>query len=485
MNRAIRWYDYITINGYWFALTSRAQVLTPLIIPLLVQSFVGEEVKGAAVGRMRLWALMIAVLVQALMGMLSDRSTSRWGRRRPFIVIGTLGELAVLTSIGFASSMAGMSGYRTLFLLYMLSMLSSNTAHAAMQGLIPDLVPEEKRGRFSGVKALLELPLPLVFVSVVVASLIGAGNLWGALLALMAVLIICTLVTLLVPEQPLPGPPLPLDPKPFLRLILMTGVFTLIILGMGALVNAVLHLPLQLASHLVVVLIGLAGLVGMGVAVGLGVWVSIRIGAGPELRQHPSFTWWVMNRLAFLVAGINLSAFMVYFLQERFTDLQGERAAGPAATAIMLVGVFIVLTALPGGWLADRTGRKSLVAGSGILAALGTFGVVYVPHLTAVYVGACLAGAAIGLFYSANWALGTDIVPQDQAGRYLGLSNLAGAGAGAIGAYIGGPIADNLGYGLLFTIYGMLFLLSIVALMGITEKRNRPATRRPQDQGDR
>jgi len=471
MNRALRWYDYITINSYWFALTSRAQALTPLIIPLLVQSFVGEQVKGAYVGRIRLWALMVAVLVQALMGMLSDRNTSRWGRRRPFIVIGTLGELVVLSGIGLTAGMAGTRGYWTLFALYILSMLSSNTAHAATQGLIPDLVPEEQRGRFSGVKALLELPFPLVFISLVIAPLVSAGNLWGALLALMAVLVVCTLATLSVPEQPLSEPTSPLDPKPFLRLILMTGAFTLIILGIGALVNMVIHLPFDLAPPIDLALIGLAGLLGMGIAVGLGVWVSIRIGVGPELGRHPSFTWWVINRLAFLAAGINLAAFMVFFLQERFPDLRGEKAAGPTATAIMLVGIFILLTALPGGWLADRLGRKPLVAASALLAALGTFGVVYVPHLAAVYAGGCLAGAAIGLFYSANWALGTDLVPRDQAGRYLGLSNLAGAGAGAIGAYIGGPIADHLGYGILFSIYGVFFLLSIAALIGIPENR--------------
>jgi Na+/melibiose symporter-like transporter len=118
MKRAIRWYDYITINIYWFAITTRAQVLTPLIIPLLVQQFVGEEAKGTYVGTMRLWALMVAVLVQAFMGLLSDHSTLRWGRRRPFIVIGTLGELAVFASFGFASSLEGMTGYRFVRPLY-------------------------------------------------------------------------------------------------------------------------------------------------------------------------------------------------------------------------------------------------------------------------------------------------------------------------------------------------------------------------------
>ena len=85
----------------------------------------------------------------------------------------------------------------------------------------------------------------------------------------------------------------------------------------------------------------------------------------------------------------------------------------------------------------------------------------------------------MGLFYTANWALGTEIVPKEEAGRFLGISNLAGAGAGAIGAYIGGPMADFLsaqlpqtpamGYVILFAIYGVLFLLSMVALSRVRE----------------
>ena len=472
MKRGIHWYDYITINIYWFALTTRSQVLTPLIIPLLVQQFVGEAAKGTYVGRIRLWALMVAVLVQAFMGLISDRSALRWGRRRPFILIGTISETAVLVLIGFVAGLQGMTGYWVLFALYILSMIASNTAHAATQGLIPDLAPEDKRGRFSGFKALLELPVPLIFVSFVVGRLVSAGNLWGGLFALIAVLIVCMLIALFAPEQPLEKPPPKLDWTPFLRLFLMTGAFTLIILGIGAAVTAVMRLPLGLSPQAVFVLAGLVGLGGMGIAAALGVWAGIFISIGREIRQNLSFSWWVVNRLAFLVAANNLAGFMVYFFQERFAGLKGEKAAGPASTTIMFVGIFILLTALPSGWLADRFGKKLLVAISGILAAAGTFIVVLIPNLTAVYVGGCLIGAGVGLFYSANWALGTEIVPRDQAGRYLGLSNLAGAGAGAIGAYIGGPLADHLGYVLLFTIYGAMFLLSILALKGIRERRS-------------
>lgn len=471
MKRPIHWYDYITINIYWFGLTTRSQTLSPLIVPLLVQQFVGEASKGSAVGTMRLWALMAAVLIQALMGMLSDRTTLKLGRRRPFIIIGTIGEIIVFALIGYSSVLDGMTGYWALFGLYILSMLSSNTAHAATQGLIPDLVPDHLRGRFSGVKALLELPVPVIFVSYVMGSLVSKGNLWGALIALMAILVICMLVAMFVPEERLEKSPTAFEWEPFLRLVFMTAVFTAVILGTGQLVKWFLSLDLGISASLDWLVAAAVGVLGMALAVALGVIASLRIGIGKEIRTQKSFKWWVVNRLAFLVGSTNVATFLVFFLQERFADLQGEKAAGPAAKVTMFVGIFILLTALPSGWLADKFGKKILIAIAGLLGAIGTAIVIAVPVMSALYVGGCLIGAGIGLFYSANWALGTELVPVGQAGRFLGLSNLAGAGAGAIGAYIAGPIADSLGYTLVIGMYGLLFLLSILALLGITEQR--------------
>ena len=169
MNRAVRWYDYITINIYYLGTTSLAQT-NGMLTPLLVQKFVGEAGKGTFFGTLRLWSLMVALLVQAVMGMLSDRSTLRWGRRRPFILVGTLFNLVFISAIGFSMGLDGMGGYWVLFVLAILLQISANVAISGQQGLIPDLVPEDKRGRFSGVKAVLELPIPLLFVSFTVAA---------------------------------------------------------------------------------------------------------------------------------------------------------------------------------------------------------------------------------------------------------------------------------------------------------------------------
>jgi MFS family permease len=80
------------------------------------------------------------------------------------------------------------------------------------------------------------------------------------------------------------------------------------------------------------------------------------------------------------------------------------------------------------------------------------------------------------LFVTANWALGTDLVPPGEAGRYLGISNLAGAGAGIVGSGIGGLVADainhyymGLGYFAIFAAYAVLFALSSVALLWVRD----------------
>jgi MFS family permease len=221
---------------------------------------------------------------------------------------------------------------------------------------------------------------------------------------------------------------------------------------------------------------GAAGLVAMCIAVGVGVWISIRISLGKDAWLYPSFSWWVVNRLAYLAAVTNISIFALFFLQSRL-GYEKETAVQPAAILMLVVGIFILIAALPSGWLADRFGHKKLVATSGLLATIGTIIALLTANIYIIYVGACFIGIATGIFYTANWALGTAVVPRGEAGKFLGISNLAGAGAGAVGAYIGGPIADfftvhmpsfpGIGYVLLFSIYGMLFFLSVLALTKI------------------
>ncbi len=473
MERKIRWYDYITVNIFWFALTARSQTLA-LIIPLLIQKFVAESTKGAALGNIRLWGLMGALLFQAFAGILSDHSTSRFGRRRPFILIGGLSEILVFIAIGVIAASFGsnnMTGYWVLFAVYILSMLSSNTAHAATQGLIPDLIPDSKHGIFSGIKAFFELPAPLIFISFVVSKLVTPEKIWPGLEALIAVVAVCVLIAMFIPEKPSKTPPQPLNWQPIIRLVFMTAAFTAIILGTGELVKFINRLTGTLPGTSALIATIAVGVLGMAIAVFLGVWASVEISIGKKSGPGKrSFTWWVINRLSFLIGSTNLSIFAVYFLQEHFSNAGGPDPEALFGQLMLFVGLSIFISSIPAGWLSDKLGKKPVCAFSGVIATIGTLVVVASANTLMLYIGGILVGVGIGIFFSASWALGTSMVPKDEAGRYLGIQNLAGAGAGAIGAYIGGPIGDGVGFTVLMGIFGLLFLVSTLALFGIKDQ---------------
>ena len=283
-SRPLRWYDTLTINAYFFGLTTLSQTMTPLIIPLLVQQFVGPGRQGGYYGNIRLWSLMTALLVQSLMGMLSDRSSSRRGRRRPFIFIGTLGIVATLLGVSLTVGLEGETGYWLLFAIVILMMVAANTAHGAAQGLIPDLVPENRRGVYSGIKALLEVPLPVIVVSLIIGGLVADGEILTALLVAIGLIVLAMAITMFAPEKPLQVAPPPLNITPFFRLVIMTGVFTLIILGIGGMVQQAGRLLVNASLGVSLGVMGLIGFLGMVTAV-----VASRCFGEPLLIHASSF----------------------------------------------------------------------------------------------------------------------------------------------------------------------------------------------------
>jgi MFS family permease len=226
-----------------------------------------------------------------------------------------------------------------------------------------------------------------------------------------------------------------------------------------------------------IILIGMSGLLGMAGSIFIGVYLGAWVGIGKGAREQKSFIWWVVNRLLFLAAVGSIQGFAFFYLQDYL------RADDPATmTTILLafVGAFLIPAALGGGYLADRIGRKRLVAYAGLIAALGNIVLLFAPGFPLVVVSGCIIGLGAGLFWTTNWALGTDLVPKDEAGRYLGISNLAGAGAGIVGVGIGGPIADffnsmraGLGYLVIFSLYAFLFILSVVVLRNVHTPHER------------
>jgi MFS family permease len=421
---------------------------------------------------------VIAMLVQPAAGLLSDRSTSRFGRRRPYILVGALFDCLFLAAIALSWN------YWALLIAILLIQFSSNISHGPLQGLIPDLVPEDQRGRASAIKAIMEL-LPIILVGLTIAKMVGAGHLDAAIFVTGISLLVVTLITMIfVKETPLQEKPTTPFWPPMVRVLGMLG--GLLIGGLAGLLGGglvgglagLVTLLLADQSTALSVGIGVGGAVAMIVAVVAGVWAGCLGTLGQEARKQSSFVWWIANRLMFLAAATSLQGSIFYFVMYAF-KLSNESASSLTGTLTSVIGIFILLTALVSGWLSDRLGRKRLVFISGIVAAVGNvllLVTIWVPQLTIVYVAGTIIGIATGLFMTANWALGTDLVPAGEAGRYLGISNLAGAGAGIVGAGIGGLVADainhyymGLGYFAIFAAYAVLFALSAVTLLGMRE----------------
>ncbi|HOU11722.1 MAG TPA: MFS transporter [Anaerolineae bacterium] len=478
MMKRARWYDLITINLFWLALNIRNNAVGTLFMPYLVDRFVRPEIRNTALGGMRTAGLIIAMLVQPAMGLLSDRSTSRFGRRRPFIFVGVLLDLVFLAGIALAFN------YWSLLIVILLIQFSSNMSHGPLQGLIPDLVPEEQRGMASAVKAIMEL-IPLILLGFTIARLVSLGQFTLAVLATGITLLVLMLLTMVfVKETPQREKSnVPLAPTMLRVLGMLAGIVGGALAGLlvGGVIGALAGLVAWLFAGKSVginVAVGVGGVVAMAVAVVAGVWAGTLATIGSEVRRRPTFTWWVVNRLMYFAAITSIQSFVPYFLMYAF-NVNREIATGMTGTLVMFVGLFTLVSALPGGWLADRFGLKRMVALSGalgIIATLVLLGTIWTPSMALLYVAGAILGLSAGLFTTTNWALGTRLVPSAEAGRYLGISNLAGAGAGMIGAGIGGPVADTLnaafpglGYFVIFAGYGILFLLSIISLKGVVD----------------
>jgi MFS family permease len=477
--KRLRWYDYITVNIFWLGLNIRNTAIGSFFMPYLVGIFVPEAVKNSALGGMRSAGLVIAMLVQPAAGIMSDRSLSRFGRRRPYILVGAVFDCIFLLAIGLSWN------YVALLISILLIQFSSNISHGPLQGLIPDLVPEDQRGRASAIKAIMEL-LPIILVGLTIGQLVGAGELGWAIFATGVSLLVVTLITLIfVKETPLTEKPdTPFWP-PMIRVLGMLG--GLLIGGLagvvgGGLLGGLAWLVALLSgnqSMAISVGLGVGGAVAMIVAVVAGVWAGCLGTLGQDARKQPSFVWWIVNRLMFLAAATSLQGSIFYFLMYAFT-LTNNASSSLTGTITAVIGIFILISALASGWLSDRVGPKKLVLISGIIAAIGNallLVTIWLPNLFIVYIAGTIIGIATGLFMTANWALGTDLVPDAEAGRYLGVSNLAGAGAGIVGAGIGGLVADGinhyymgLGYFAIFAAYAVLFALSSVSLLGVKKE---------------
>ncbi|MFL5657233.1 MAG: MFS transporter [Ktedonobacteraceae bacterium] len=140
--------------------------------------------------------VLAAVITNPIAGALSDRTTSRLGRRRPWIIVGTVFSVATLALMANASSFVALVVWWGIF------HIAANAVLAALSAVVPDQVPVRQRATVSAFVSL-SLPLGAVIGALLVTRVVNSTQLSyytfiGALLVVMA------LFLLVLRDKPLP-----------------------------------------------------------------------------------------------------------------------------------------------------------------------------------------------------------------------------------------------------------------------------------------
>ncbi|MDE2991398.1 MAG: MFS transporter [Chloroflexota bacterium] len=399
----------VRISLFWFGLSFLWGGMNIQLLPTRVPELVDDEIKGTAIGAIVVVGLIVAILVQPMAGAFSDRVRLRWGRRRPIMAAGIAAAMPCLLFVAYAPN------YGLLFVAMVLLQIAANIAHGPYQGVIPDQVPTDSRGRASGFFGLANL----------MGTLVGAG-VAGAWLSMAA-----------------EGQ----DPNPFFAPALLTIMVVLGVFSIAAWFSVREQRPPEQAPF-------------------EGVLREVRTRLR-ELSQRSAFAWLMLSRLLYFMGLQAMDNFIQLFLKGDQVDGGLAESDAEFKTTIVLAAVLLtaLITTVPAGWLADRYGKLRLVATAAALGLIAAAVLMTSQSFVQVVIFAAVLGVGVGLFTAADWAVAIDLIPDQRApGLYMGLSNVATAGGDGLATLSAGIALDLFGYRAVFAMMAIFFGLSLVVL---------------------
>ena len=340
---------------------------------------------------------LAAVIFNALGGRISDRSTSRFGRRRPWLIVGALGMLVGLALIALAPGAALMA------VGWFLAQAAGNLALAAYVASISDQLSPAQYGRASGLVGIASN------LAVMIATWL-ASVLTGNMIALFLVPGLIGMVLVLVFAFMLPEPVLRENRLPFnLRELVLTF------------------------------------------------WRN------PV--KFPDFGLAWGGRFTIILASFMFTTFRVLYM-ENHLGLEPGDAVRAVATGVTIYTVTSMVASLLAGWLSDLLGRrKILVAASILIFGLATYLLLHADTVTAFYVVEAIMGLAYGTYIAVDLALVLEVLPdREQAGKDMGVFNIANALPQSLAPAFGGFLLANLGGGTDFT--ALLVAALVAAVIG-------------------
>ena len=416
----------VAVSSFGFALTVASNSLDPAIFGHKVLQLAPDQ-PNTLLGFSTFAASILAILMGPLVGSLSDSWLQKRGSRMLNFMIGVPVMLIALAGIALSTTI---SGFVLSMLLYR---FGDHFTFSPFQALFSDFVPTQQLGEAAGIRSLLDI-LALLIGRFTAGELIARAPQLGVRAVLMAAAI--------------PG-----------IALLLTLAITFF---------STRNMPLQTSKQ-------------------------TRSGSTsrPKLSQlfnvdwnsEPSFRWWFINRLLYWAAFIILGTFLLFYIIDVIGLVEAEAQRFLARLSLILGGGILIIS-LPAGRLADRIGRKPLIVWACRLTAIGSMLMLTMRSLNALSVAGAFVGIGAGIYLSADFALLTEIVPRGEAGRYLGIANIASAGGGAIARLMGGLVIDPLnalthtksfGYLAIYALASLLFILSISAANELPDRISHQA----------
>ncbi len=361
----------LAISIYWLGINSVLGALNYQALQPLSEMFLGPLYGPVGFGLMLALAVVAAAITQPTVGVISDYMITRWGRRKPYIVIGSVLDVVFLAAVALAND------FIILAALVLLVSFSSNFAQGAFQAYVPDLVPEKQVGLAGGLAALMNIAGNVIGVGLVAASVFLGEEME----------------------------------------IMLNHPYGLAIVGVGLI-------------ELVTALITFAA-VDEGdsrppdrrgrslLQLGLSAW-------NPDVLRERSFLWLLATRL-FLVGAPSVTLVTAPFYMRRTLGFDDAGAAFWVFAAGGVIALAAALAGIPAGMVSSRLGRKPVLFAAAAAGAVGAVIIALAPNIPIALIGAAALGLGAGTYLSVEWALFADIIPKDTPARYLGLAHVTRA----------------------------------------------------------
>jgi len=166
--------------------------------------------------------------------------------------------------------------------------------------------------------------------------------------------------------------------------------------------------------------------------------------------SYPDFGWAWLTRF-FIVLGNSIAVlYLLYFLRDKIHYSRlfpGQTAEDGLVILLAIYTVVVVITAVLGGIVSDRTGRRKwLVVLSGLVMAIPAVLLAAWPTWPMTVASAATLGVGFGIYLSIDQALVTQVLPAANGrAKDLGIISVASSGAQALAPVIAAPVVAHFG----------------------------------------